>query len=119
VSRLIADARRRGLVRIEVIRPAESKDAALADEVREALGLDAVRVGPTVGGHHPAQGLGSELGAALSDLAPRPGTVVLVSSGRTLYEVSRTGLPALPGIQVVPAVGGVAEPEAWHQTNEI
>lgn len=119
VSRLIAQARRRGLVRIEVVRPAESADAALADELREALGLDTARVGPTVGGSHPAQGLGSELGTALTDLAPRPGTVVLVSSGRTMYEVSRSGLPTLPGIEVVPAVGGVAEPEAWHQTNEI
>lgn len=42
-----------------------------------------------------------------------------MSSGRTVWELSHTALPTLAGCEIVPTVGGVAEPEAWHQTNEI
>ena len=39
--------------------------------------------------------------------------------GRTVYEVAQTELPRLPGVLVVPTVGGQDEPEARYQTNEI
>ena len=44
---------------------------------------------------------------------------MLVSSGRTIYEVARFELPRLPGVVVAPTVGGTDQPEAWFQTNEI
>ena len=44
---------------------------------------------------------------------------MLVSSGRTIYEVARFELPRLPGVMVAPTVGGTDQPEAWFQTNEI
>ena len=48
-----------------------------------------------------------------------PGDGLLVSSGRTVFEVAQAELPSLPGVQVAPTVGGQGEPEAWYQTNEI
>ncbi len=118
VSRLLSDARRRGIVRIEVVAPVEEESEGLGAQVQVALGLRSVRVAP------PGVGtLGEALAPALSDAlrAARlaPGDALLVSSGRTIWEASRTHLPALSGVVVAPTVGGQDEPEAWYATNEI
>lgn len=47
------------------------------------------------------------------------GDVLLVAHGRTVYEAAQTELPRLPGVLVVPTVGGQEKPEARYQTNEI
>ena len=47
------------------------------------------------------------------------GDILLVSSGRTMYEVAQFDLPNLPGVVVAPTVGGTDQPEGWYQTNEI
>jgi DNA-binding transcriptional regulator LsrR (DeoR family) len=47
------------------------------------------------------------------------GDVLLVSSGRTVYEASRAELPELPGTLLAPMIGGHDEAEAWYAPNEI
>lgn len=124
VSRLISEARRLGMVKIEIVDPASSDrngvDAtALEDQLTAALGLRAAYVAPS---SHPS-GLGTNLakaaGRAIRAMSLRAGDVMLVSSGRTLYEVGRSALPALPAVVLAPTVGGQAEQEPWYQTNEI
>ncbi|MGO3885219.1 MAG: sugar-binding transcriptional regulator [Mycetocola sp.] len=119
VSRLITEARRLGLVRIDVIDPQFDERGALATELASALGLGRTRVVPTV---HPSR-LGPDLapavGEELLDRGLQPGDILLLSSGRTVYEIAEQPLPRLSGIQLVPTVGGLTEPIAWYQTNEI
>lgn len=119
VSRVLSEARRRGIVRIEVIDPASTSVAELEDRVAEALGLSDVLLAQRA--HHSvlAPALAARVGEALTTVGLAPGDVVLVSSGRTVWEIAQERLPALPGVLVTPTVGGQDEPEAWYQTNEI
>lgn len=127
VSRLLAEARRQGIVRIEVVAPDFHNADDLADQLSAALGLDAVFLCQplplSAAGRVSEDRLGSALapavGRALTAVGLRPGDVLLVSSGRTMYEVARFDLPQLPGVVVAPTVGGADQPEAWYQTNEI
>ncbi len=126
VSRLLSEARRQGIVKIQVIAPDSSGRAALADKLAHALQLDAVELStpiPHIAGGSPEDLMGSVLapavGRALIGVGLRPGEILLVSSGRTVYEVSRFDLPRLPGVAVAPTVGGTDQPESWYQTNEI
>ncbi|MBP2364385.1 sugar-binding transcriptional regulator [Pseudonocardia parietis] len=119
VSRLLAEARRIGIVRISVHDPdtlgAEGDEAA---RLAERLGIDKVWLAPFAATDlGPA--LAEPVGEALREAGLGAGDVLLVSSGRTVWELSHEALPAVPGLEIVPTVGGVAEPEAWHQTNEI
>ncbi len=117
VSRLLAEARRIGMVRITVHEPGSPAVEPDPELLAEVLGIERVWLAPF--GHGPISALAEPVGAALREAALSPGEVLLVSSGQTVYELSRTTLPALPGIEVAPTVGGVSEPEPWHQTNEI
>lgn len=125
VSRLLSEARRQGIVRIEVRPPTFESTADLADQLAVALGLDRVFLSQPLpsGGRLTKDRLGSALapavGRALAASGLAAGDVLLVSSGRTLYEVARFDLPQLPGVVVAPTVGGADQPEAWYQTNEI
>ncbi len=119
VSRLLADARRLGIVRIEVHEPTDEGHDDLGPRTAEALGLHAVHIAPVA--HEAVLGasLAVQLSHALRAVGLTPGDVLLTSSGRTVWEASREALPDLPGIIVTPTVGGQDEPEAWYQTNEI
>lgn len=120
VSRLLSEARRLGIVRIEVVPPVAADDEGLAERTAEALGLQAVHLAPPAApGRAVGAALAAPLGVALTEVGLHPGDVLLISSGRTVYEAAQTDLPALPGVVVVPTVGGQEEPEAWYQTNEI
>lgn len=119
VSRLLAEARRCGMVEIRVHRPAPESHADLEHACARALGIDGVYVvaGSGLGsiGAVMAPGVERALGeAGLSD-----GDSLLISSGRTLYEVGLQALSPHPGILVAPTVGGLEELEPWWQTNEI
>jgi DNA-binding transcriptional regulator LsrR (DeoR family) len=116
VSRLLSEARRQGIVRIDVIEPVETDLAALAEQTAFALGLTAVHLSTLAG---PGAALAPAVSAALARAGLRHGDVLIVSSGRTVYEVAQGDLPALPGVQVTPTVGGQDDPNAWYQTNEI
>ncbi len=127
VSRLLSEARRRGIVRIEVIPPDHESNDDLAVRLAAALGLAKVHLSgviPAANGAKSVEDLtGSVLapavGRALREVGLTPGDVLLVSSGRTIYEVASFDLPALPGVVVAPTVGGTDQPEGWYQTNEI
>ncbi len=119
VSRLLAEARRVGIVRIDVIEPAAGGQDELACRTAAALGLAKVWLVPA--GTRPAQGaaLAPAVRQALLAAELRAGDVLLVSSGRTVHAAAQADLPDLPGVVIVPTVGGRDEPEAWYQTNEI
>jgi DNA-binding transcriptional regulator LsrR (DeoR family) len=127
VSRLLAEARRRGIVQIRVVPPPQPTSDDLGDQLAQALGLQAVYLtAPLPAGtasRTTEDVMGSVLapavGRALTSARLGPGDVLLVSSGRTVYEVASFDLPRLPGVVVAPTVGGTDQPEAWFQTNEI
>lgn len=127
VSRLLAEAKRRGIVRIEVVPPAEVATGDLADRVARALSLTTVFLSHALPNPGPGRGIVDVMGAALAPAVGRalagagllPGDVLLVSSGRTVYEVAQYDLVPLPGVLVAPTVGGNDQPEEWYQTNEI
>lgn len=127
VSRLLAEAKRQGIVRIEVVPPAESRPGDLADRLARALGLETVYLSAALPAPGPGRGvvdvmgraLAPAVGRALSEAGLLPGDVLLVSSGRTVYEVAQHELTPLPGVVVAPTVGGNDQPEEWYQTNEI
>src|SRR5512133_653884 len=127
VSRLLYEARRQGIVRIEVI-PTDNEAAHdLGARVAAILGLTSVYISeplPVPGRGETIEDLMGEVlaiavGRALVAVGLEVGDVMLVSSGRTIYEVARFELPKLPGVIVAPTVGGTDQPEAWYQTNEI
>ena len=127
VSRLIAEAKRQGIVRIEVVPPAEAASSDLADRLARALAVTTVFLSlplPNPGaGRTTVDVMGGALapavGRALAGAGLLPGDVLLVSSGRTVYELAQFDLTALPGVVVAPTVGGNDQPEEWYQTNEI
>lgn len=127
VSRLLSEARRQGIVRITVTPPVAADSQQLGDRVASSLGLQKVFLSspsPLPLGPRPSEGLlGSVLAPAvsraLSEARLFPGEVLLVSSGRTVFEISGYELPQLPGVVVAPTVGGTDQPESWFQTNEI
>jgi DNA-binding transcriptional regulator LsrR (DeoR family) len=127
VSRLLAEAKRRGIVRIEVVPPAEVGSGDVADRLSRALGLTKVYLSHPLPNPGPGRStlevmggaLAPAVGRALSAAGLLPGDVLLVSSGRTVYEVAQYDLVSLPGVLVAPTVGGNDQPEEWYQTNEI
>lgn len=119
VGRLLSEARRTGIVTIDVQPPRDVDEGDLADSLAQAYGLERAWITPPV-----AQGLiGSSVAPRVADALLHaglgPGDVLVVASGRTVYETARAGLPSMPGVVVVPGVGGLAEPEPWYQSNEI
>jgi DNA-binding transcriptional regulator LsrR (DeoR family) len=118
VSRLLSEARREGIVRIEIVAPVEHDLEELGERLRAALGLAAVQLSALTHGTTGAA-LAPALATALRSARLNPGDVLLVSSGRTIYEAAQTELPRLPGVLLAPTVGGQDEPEAWYATNEI
>lgn len=119
VSRLLTEARSRGIVHIEVRDPRRHDTEGLAADLAAALGLVRAWVTPGTAGLQVGAALAPAVGEALLDAQLRPGDAALVSSGATIYEVSQQTLPPLPGVVMAPTVGGQDEPEAYYQTNEI
>ena len=117
VSRLLAEARQTGVVRIEVAAPPVE---GLAAELEGHLGLERVYLGSGVAAtEDPGPVLAKAVGQALVESELRAGDALLVSWGRAAWSVSNVDLPALPGVVVVPAIGGLNDEKPWVQTNEI
>ncbi|WP_280831054.1 sugar-binding transcriptional regulator [Mycolicibacterium frederiksbergense] len=127
VSRLLAEAKRRGIVRIEVVPPEQLGQGDLSAQLTRALALSTVFLSHPLPNPGPGRTHLDTMGAALAPAVGRalaaagllPGDVLLVSSGRTVYEVAQYELVDLPGVLVAPTVGGNDQPEEWYQTNEI
>ena len=128
VSRLLAEAKRQGIVRIEVVPPEEAASATSPTGLARALGLTTVSSAfrsPT-----PGAGRGSRRRDGRHARTGRwPGTgrrpaccqatccwcrPAARSTRSRKYE-----LTPLPGVLVAPTVGGNDQPEEWYQTNEI
>ncbi|WP_369053206.1 sugar-binding transcriptional regulator [Kineococcus terrestris] len=119
VSRLLREARERGIVRIEVAPLDEHDPTGLAARLEDALGLERVVLSAAAAPDHVAEAVSPALAQVLAGVGLGRDDVLLVSSGRTLHEVAQRDLPPMPGVLVVPMVGGQDEPEAWYATNEI
>lgn len=119
VSRLLAEARARGIVHIEVRDPGSTDDAELQHRLAETLGLVRAWITSASGPQPSGAVLAPAVTEALRDAGLRRGDAVLISSGATIYAVAQQNLPALPGVVMAPTVGGQDEPEAYYQTNEI
>lgn len=119
VSRLVAEARKAGLVRIEVVDPFQDETVALAERLQVVLGLRAVHLAAVTHAATLGADLAGPIAAAVEGMGLVPGDAVLMSSGRTVHDVARSGMPTMPGVQLVPTVGGQTDPMPWFQTNEI
>lgn len=119
VSRLLAEARRLGIVRIEVVAPQQAGDDELGQQVARRLGLQRVWVAGGAPNSPTGAALAPQLAQALAQANLRAGDILLLAAGRTVHEAAHSWLPAMPGVLTVPAVGGMAEPDAWYQSNEI
>ncbi len=119
VSRLLSEARREGIVRIEVVAPVDRDVEELERRVLGALGLDAVWLSRLPAGGTVGARLAPSVSIALQAVGLVAGDVLLVSSGRTVYEAAQAELPRLPNVLLAPMIGGHDEPEAWYSPNEI
>lgn len=119
VSRLLSEARARGVVHIEVRDPAQGELHSLGSALEERLGLGRVLVTPSTLGAAPGGVLAPAVATLLKEAELRPGDALVVGSGATMLEISHEDLIPLPGVLVVPTVGGQDEPEEYYQTNEV
>lgn len=119
VSRLLAEARAHGIVTIEVHRPTTFDASGLAGDLTQALGINRAWIGHGSSVVHAGRALAPQVGQALEAAELHFGDALLVSSGASVYEASRSEVPTLPGVVVAPTVGGMYEPDAYYQTNEI
>jgi DNA-binding transcriptional regulator LsrR (DeoR family) len=115
ISRLLQRARAEGIVRIEV------RDLYQPDELGAAL---AVRLGlrQVAVVDAPAPGVLPAMAAPLMRMLQAaglgPGSVLVIGWGRTVSAVIETGLPAIPGVHVVPSTGGMSQHAEHFQSNE-
>jgi len=119
VSRLLSEARNAGVVKIDVAPLHDVDTIELSRLTAERLGLRHVELVAWATGSMPGTDLAPALRIALDRVGLQPGDVLLIASGRTIHDVAQRDLPSLPGVLIVPAVGGQDEPEPWYQANEI
>lgn len=119
VSRLLKEARREGIVRIEIVAPVDLDIEALERRVSEALGLDVAWLSRLRTRDPTGAMLAPALVAALDAAGLVAGDVLLVSSGRTVYEAAQADLPQLNDVLLAPMVGGHDEADPWYAPNEI
>lgn len=119
VSKLLAEARRIGLVRIDVLDLPSADVGDLAERLRDLLGIASVRIAPGNQIQQGYRGIGAQLAEELRELEIHPGDVLLISSGATIHAVAGMGgMPRMPGALIVPTVGGQQESDPSYQTNE-
>ncbi len=119
VSRMLAESRARGIVHIEVRRPEQLDTDAIAERLRVALRLKRVWVTGDSAAEPAGAAFARQVRLALAEAGLGTGDGLLVSPGRTIWEISRHPMPDLPGVIVAPTGGGMDEPEPYYQTNEI
>ena len=101
VSRLLAQARQLGIVRIEIVPP--TADRGWARTSRSGSGSPRHPHRRRAGRpRRPAPVLAGQLNDALAASASHPGDVLVVGWGRAIYSLGRYSSP-LPGVVVVPA----------------
>lgn len=115
VSRLLQRARAEGIVRIEVRDQAAPEE--LADGVAKKLSLKKVAIVEGAGAGALAS-LGAPVGALLQDAGLSQGSVLAIGWGRAVRAVIEAGLPEIPGVLTVPAMGGMQQHQPHFQINE-
>jgi DNA-binding transcriptional regulator LsrR (DeoR family) len=118
ISRMLSEARAQGIVEIRVHRPGSEDLDGLGEELRQRLGLKSVHLAAGDQSHQLGPGLAPQTRQALAAEGLRAGDVLLLASGETIYALAQQRLGTFPGVVVAPTVGGQAEPDPWHQTNE-
>lgn len=119
ISKLLAEARRIGMVRFDVLDVPTVDLDELASRLRELLGVASVRIAPGDQVQRGYRGIGDLLAQELEELEIRSGEAVLVASGATIHAVTGMGgMPQMPGALIVPTVGGQQEQDPSFQTNE-
>jgi DNA-binding transcriptional regulator LsrR (DeoR family) len=115
ISRMLTSARALGIVKIEVLDPSQPND--MSKNLTKMLGLKRAVVVDT-----PSTGilsaLAAPLGMLISDLGLKAGSVMGIGWGRAVREVIATGLPSIPGVDVVALNGGLQQAAPHFQTNE-
>jgi DNA-binding transcriptional regulator LsrR (DeoR family) len=115
ISRMLTSARSLGIIRIEVLDPSQPHD--MSEKLKRAIGLKRAAVVDT-----PSTGvlsaLAAPLDALISDLRLKSGSVLGIGWGRAVREVIATGLPRIPGVDVVALNGGLQQAAPHFQTNE-
>lgn len=115
VSRLLARAREEAIVRIQVADYDESDE--IGERLADALSLNAVRVVDTAESGRVAA-LSAQVGHLVKGAGLAAGKVVAIGWGRTVQSVIAAGLPPVPGVVVVPTMGGMDETASHFQINE-
>ncbi len=119
ISRMLSEARTRGIVEIRVHRPSAFGVDDLQERLRTRLGLHEVLIASGDQRQRIGMGLGPLTRHALAGTELGPGDVLLIASGETTYALAQQRLGSFSGVVVAPTVGGQAEPDPWHQTNEV
>lgn len=118
VSRLLARARQRGIVRIQIVPP--TVDPALANGLEEKLQLRGVHIAAGLADPaDPAPVLAGRLDEALVGIGLQAGDVIVVAWGRAIHSLAGCELTPQAGVVVAPALGGSDEDQPWFQPNEI
>lgn len=115
ISRMLQRARDEGIVRIEVqdlVSPEALESALMA---RLGLRYIAVVEAPEA---TMAMALAGALGSILKAEKIGARSVMAIGWGRAIRSVVSATLPALPGVQVVPATGGLQQQAPHFQINE-
>ena len=115
VSRLLARAREEAIVRIHVADLDEIDE--IGDRLQSALGLTEVRVVDTADSGSVAA-LSSQVALLLKERDLSSKSVVAIGWGRTIQSIIAAGLPKIPGVTVVPTMGGLDETASHFQINE-
>lgn len=119
ISRMLAEARSQGIVEIRIHKPMSSRTDELRDRLQERLKLESLYVAPADQSQSLGQGLGPATRQALAAANLQAGDVMLIASGETTYALAQQRLGGFSGVVIAPTVGGHAEPDPWHQTNEV
>lgn len=123
VSRMLSQAREAGIVQIKVVHPSANSMESISTRLATALGLDHCYVAPGIQSPNALGQFGTGMAPvareAIKDMNLEVGDGMVVASGLAMYNISHLELPTLRGVVISPAVGGLAEPEPWHQTSEI
>lgn len=119
ISRMLSHARTIGMVQIRVVHPEAEGRSDLAERLRAALHLEEVYLARGMQPSTMGPGMLQPVQRAIDAMHLTPGDALVISSGMALYGVAQMRLSRLNGVKLVPSVGGVSEPEAWHQSNEI
>lgn len=115
VSRMLQRARAEGIVRIEVRDLAAPEE--LAGDVAARLGLKKVALVEATGAGALAS-LGGPVGDMLQEAELGADSVLAVGWGRAVKAVIEAGLPEIPGVVTVPAMGGMQQHQPHFQINE-